>query len=1002
MPKPDTRPLPERGEELYALWAEYRRRKLAVLKEFRAQRKQGSPSPSRSPSQGEGENTMAATVLASDPDLQRLGVAISARWRDPALQEVFTAHLTRELAAREEVSDFAGYHRETADLLAELRVQEDTLLADAFAHRGQESSELQQIELADLRATITAREHQVAATERASPDLASRIAYERLRTYRDQLSTDRFIWTPSRDQLFRELRDMAVILNRNRPLVLIGETGTGKTELVRALARRLTGKEPIRTTARDQSNPGRSLGYRAIKGGEDYVAFGTIGQGLTGKKSTRDTTAGDGRIVFEDEANKYPEDFIRTQVKTLAGKRPGDLVSFEEWLGAEERLAPHALLALAMNLPDTERGRHLDRPDFSPEIKRELAPTTIRIEYLPQSPEDPELFEALLAATLSKDGRLRLQEGEVGPTWIEKEIDPATHQKRLEVDTSQFAGGTLWRFSGLIAETQKLYEGKPNILTPTMQDAARLEHAVLEVGTAISWLEEYGKSSRRSGISLQRFLANKLESWAQTKADSGQALFPKEDREVLGRLLEQFRLDTASAADAQPYPTGHADARTSHVFTEQEIGFLSPRVSRPDTKGTLGEAPGVAFLEDGTEIAYAVRSLADAHKHFDPKDTLRRIRALSPPLSEGEREGEWTFLGTTEDGSTAILQPRGKTTVELVPASDVLTQYERWVPPEPPRAERKGEMRYEQWAPEVNRFLKESIRSGKSSEFKTAFPGIEAGPGGPVEFLIQHQQNFYRVQYGDPTFTIDRATLSLPPERLAEIKAAIDRGEVDYPLVVVSPRTLTREEQSDPALGNQPRTLHRVLFDRLIREKGIKIFDRTDPTVDVFLDQIRDLTLADLTRIDLKDTDGSPILFDKDHWLTYLHALYPTLPRQTPPSSPASIGFVKWEQRPPTYRTIAGTTEQIGNKSQLDAVRLRYPLMPLSQYLTLFAQYREHMGGGGHELDQSTWSWLFGIIDPTIASAGPSVFASWGSDGLDLYRDHPGGVGTGGRLRSSR
>ena len=86
-PKPDTRPLPERAEELYALWSEYRRRKLVVLQAFRTSGQTRSLATTE-------------TALAADPDLTRLGAAIAARWHDPALQTAFTAQLTRELEAR--------------------------------------------------------------------------------------------------------------------------------------------------------------------------------------------------------------------------------------------------------------------------------------------------------------------------------------------------------------------------------------------------------------------------------------------------------------------------------------------------------------------------------------------------------------------------------------------------------------------------------------------------------------------------------------------------------------------------------------------------------------------------------------------------------------------------------------------------------------------------------------------------------------------------------------
>src|SRR3989338_3420791 len=225
----------------------------------------------------------------------------------------------------------------------------------------------------------------------------------------------------------------------------------------------------------------------------------------------------------------------------------------------------------------------------------------------------------------------------------------------------------------------------------------------------------------------------------------------------------------------------------------------------------------------------------------------------------------------------------------------------------PPELRASSGIPLEPWAPQLNATLNEQLQSGKSAELKAAFPGIEFDPD-PVEFLIQYQEDFYRTAYHDPAFTIDRSRLTLTPERLADITAAMERGEVDYPLITASPRTLTPEElgtvSPHPAGGGArgggivptpevlPRTLHRVLFDRLIRGKRIKEWARTDPAVSTFLDQVRDLTLPDITRTDLLGPDGKPLTFphnpalpDNDPnqpWLPYLQALYPTLPTPDP------------------------------------------------------------------------------------------------------------------------
>ncbi|MDP3771599.1 MAG: hypothetical protein Q8R16_04830 [bacterium] len=275
-----------------------------------------------------------------------------------------------------------------------------------------------------------------------------------------------------------------------------------------------------------------------------------------------------------------------------------------------------------------------------------------------------------------------------------------------------------------------------------------------------------------------------------------------------------------------------------------------------------------------------------------------------------------------------------------------------------------------------------------------------------VEHLIRYQEAFYRAAYADLHFTIDRTKLGLTRERLEEIKAALARGEVNYPLVTCLPRSLSLDETGlrrrrrptaritqSPALAkppllnipmhmppapaavtrddhraevHPPLTLHRVLFDRLIRQRNIAVGERNSPTVDEFLEQVRDVTLADLARTDVLSQDGKPIAFNAEHWHLYLRALYRTLPRPVAQAGYTDLSFVAWSQDLPVDRVVASGTDDpstrtIQGKSLLDAVAFRYPLISPSRYLALFGQYH---AATGQFLDTNTMSRMLGIIAP--------------------------------------
>ncbi|MBI4449772.1 hypothetical protein HY634_01825 [Candidatus Uhrbacteria bacterium] len=281
-----------------------------------------------------------------------------------------------------------------------------------------------------------------------------------------------------------------------------------------------------------------------------------------------------------------------------------------------------------------------------------------------------------------------------------------------------------------------------------------------------------------------------------------------------------------------------------------------------------------------------------------------------------------------------------------------------------------------------------------------------------VAGLLQYQESFYRDRY--PQFTVERSRIGLPRDRFDDILAAITRGEVNYPLVTALPRTLTERERSQ--------TLHRVLMDRLIRARNIRVWQRTNPDMDTFLDHVRDLTLGDLTLgpegwrakgLEGLGPDGQPLTFtnvpnlrsEEQPWCRYLQALYPTLPRPTATPGHLDLSFVAWERDLPASRIIPGAQgprgEQvtIQSRSQLDAVAFRYPLITPSRYLAFFAQYH---AATGEYLDTNTWSWMFGIVDPVRFPDPPSVGANWYAGGLYLCRDSPGDARAVGRLRVSR
>jgi DNA replication protein DnaC len=342
---------PEKAtEELWALWREFR--PLSLKKE-----------------KSEAEKARSEILL----------LAIAERWRNSAVRESVSKTLRQEIQEREK-GILAGLEYD------QIRKQRDKnearrleLFKQIFKSDGVETGELEQIELAELAGEIEVDNQVLEQQEKANPELAARLSFERLRRYQRELAKG-FIWTPSRHKYFNELLHRAVVLNQNRPVLIYGESGTGKTRLIREAAKRLSGEPAFEVgeEAKDDIRP--LLGKRTIDTEGDYIIYGPLARALIGKQTSRDTKAEAGGVFYMDEMNGYPAGGLRALIKQVSGLKPGDTISFAAWGGKREKVAPGFVFVGSANLLSE---KHPDRPDLPNELKRELAPSSFEVDYPP-------------------------------------------------------------------------------------------------------------------------------------------------------------------------------------------------------------------------------------------------------------------------------------------------------------------------------------------------------------------------------------------------------------------------------------------------------------------------------------------------------------------------------------------------------------------------------------------------------------------------------------------
>ncbi len=581
-------------EEVWALWVQYtnERKELAGMKE----------SPERI-----GKQARLSRMLEQ---LSGLWHTLSAVEQQIMRERVFSA--PNETAAWEQHDEpaMAIYEKNTARR-AEIRRLLAERDAERYAKNGAlDDDEFAAIEEADLRHELHAihgyLDELLEPQDIPSPEtlaVMERFAFERISTYAEQLHKENFAWTPSRELLADAITK--TMLTSRRPIFLAGASGTGKTQLVRAIARRLTGRDPFEVGEEGTHDIEPLLGTKSSNAkGETFITYGPLGRALTGKENSLQTTQGEGGIFYLDEANGYPPQALRVLVKRLAGKKPGDTVTFGSWEGQEETVANGFRFVMAGNLKDE---RHQDRNELPPELVRDLE--LIEVGYTPQK----ELHEVALGSLMDTNKRIRFPMNQCGLAYRKPEVQP-DGTVMLYPDFHPASGSPLWKFVSFVAKNNAVYDHKD-----TLPLDKHLDSAILDPGKALQWLISYRKGVARTGETLGAFLDEQLNAWMQNKT------FTEDDRAALVAIrtmigdFDGFEEDEMHTKDVEPrlrtFMVPH-----SVPMSNRDIAHLSPYV--PIIVSPLEKnAPQVdyhdAMLEDGTRVQFTVETV----EHLVPGKT---------------------------------------------------------------------------------------------------------------------------------------------------------------------------------------------------------------------------------------------------------------------------------------------------------------------------------------------------------------------------------------------
>ena len=528
-------------------------------------------------------------VLISDPEVQRL------------LPETYGEARVDQLAFRasELVKQWRGLENSVArDTYSLTRLRQDIFQEkikneDDIEEAKSEVAELEESISEDRKAKagIVALEGYEKTPEQA--DTAAMLHYETLLQYREQLD-EGFVWLPSREDI--DVRAMKVLESGNpkqtrKGVFFISEPGSGKTEQIRAIARRLTGMDRVKISCGPRTGEPQLLGRGRVFPGATEIEKGTftdytkaVSGAWTGydysyqEESVRHTA----QVVELDEMPKaFENETFFTLAKGFFALKDGD-----DMPGTDKKVLPGRVLIGSGNI-----GQHHGPKTFPPALEREFI--VIPVDYPEMMRHNPELYEFMLAALLEK-GAIQASKQELTPAYNRLELPKDKREvlsdgsvvvatEELIEDPTDKNHGFLYRLAHAVKAVQNSYMargGENTYIDYTKRDILRYKDhdddtiSVAETGEQIilgttitlnditGWMIGYKEEMRKKdAVSLSEWLQTKLKEKVEEK---------REDHDKLKAIFDYFHLFEEIPEYSDPQP-----------LTPKEIGYLSPRVPRP-------------------------------------------------------------------------------------------------------------------------------------------------------------------------------------------------------------------------------------------------------------------------------------------------------------------------------------------------------------------------------------------------------------------------------------
>ena len=330
-------------------------------------------------------------------------------------------------------------------------------------------------------------------------DVFDRVRILEIRELREQLLQDRFAETPSRK---RYLEKIERYWAEGKKVLLTGETGTGKTEIIKHASNKLFGVNPESVTGHQDLSIYELLGKTGfqVQVGDVFRPAPLI-RAMTGRD-------GKGQPFLFDEIDRAPNQSVMG-IKTILNARPGEKgVKVQTDTAGSFNVGPDYAVSATANIKSE---KYITATELDPAIVR-VFDAPMDIDYMPAY----EVYDLALASLMDKRGGVPLTENDArvflknlcdASSWIQ---DAYQGRKIITDPTS----GTFLEARGQAAT------GK----------AATLKKALLDPGRTLDMLRGWSAAQTR-GITFEDYMNERILEFINNRA------YPEEDRYYLTEIF---------------------------------------------------------------------------------------------------------------------------------------------------------------------------------------------------------------------------------------------------------------------------------------------------------------------------------------------------------------------------------------------------------------------------------------------------------------------------------